>query len=50
MTTTEPRIIPMGIALNEAMDIAMGLDEKVFLLGEDIAEPSGGVYKITKGL
>ena len=50
MTTTEPRIIPMGLALNEAMDIAMGLDEKVFLLGEDIAEPSGGVYKITKGL
>lgn len=50
MTTTEPRIIPMGVALNEAMDIAMGLDEKVFLLGEDIAEPSGGVYKITKGL
>jgi len=50
MTTTEPRIIPFATALNEAMDIAMGLDEKVFLLGEDIAEPSGGVYKITKGL
>ena len=50
MTTTEPRVMPMGMALNEAMDIAMGLDEKVFLLGEDIAEPSGGVYKITKGL
>ena len=50
MTTTEPRIMPLGLALNEAMDIAMGLDEKVFLLGEDIAEPSGGVYKITKGL
>jgi len=27
------------MALNEAMDVAMGLDEKVFLLGEDIAEP-----------
>jgi pyruvate dehydrogenase E1 component beta subunit len=40
----------MGMAINEAMDVAMGLDEKVFLLGEDIAEPSGGVYKITKGL
>ena len=50
MTTTEPRIMPLGLALNEAMDIALGLDEKVFLLGEDIAEPSGGVYKITKGL
>ncbi len=50
MSTTEPRIMPMGMAINEAMDVAMGLDEKVFLLGEDIAEPSGGVYKITKGL
>jgi pyruvate dehydrogenase E1 component beta subunit len=38
------------MALNEAMDVSMGLDDKVFLLGEDIAEPSGGVYKITKGL
>ena len=37
MTTTEPRIMPMGMALNEAMDVAMGLDDKVFLLGEDIA-------------
>ena len=50
MSTTEPRIMPVGMAINEAMDVAMGLDEKVFLLGEDIAEPSGGVYKITKGL
>jgi pyruvate/2-oxoglutarate/acetoin dehydrogenase E1 component len=52
MTTTEvaTRVLPFGSALNEAMDIALGLDEKVFLLGEDIAEPSGGVYKITKGL
>jgi acetoin:2,6-dichlorophenolindophenol oxidoreductase subunit beta len=44
------RPMMMGMALNEAMDIAMGLDPSVFLLGEDIAEPSGGVYKITKGL
>jgi acetoin:2,6-dichlorophenolindophenol oxidoreductase subunit beta len=43
-------VIPFGMALNQAMDVAMGLDESVFLLGEDIAEPSGGVYKITKGL
>jgi pyruvate/2-oxoglutarate/acetoin dehydrogenase E1 component len=44
------RVMPIALALNEAMDIAMGLDDKVFLLGEDIAEPSGGVYKVTKGL
>jgi pyruvate dehydrogenase E1 component beta subunit len=40
----------MGLALNQAMDIAMGLDERVFLLGEDIADPGGGVYKVTRGL
>ncbi len=44
------RVMPVGSAINEALDIAMGLDPNVFLLGEDIAEPSGGVYKITKGL
>jgi acetoin:2,6-dichlorophenolindophenol oxidoreductase subunit beta len=47
---TELRPMMMGMALNEALDIALGLDPSVFLLGEDIAEPSGGVYKITKGL
>ena len=47
---SEPRIMLTGMAINEAMDIAMTLDPKVFLLGEDIAEPSGGVYKVTKGL
>jgi pyruvate/2-oxoglutarate/acetoin dehydrogenase E1 component len=46
----EPRVIPFGMAINEALDLAMGLDGNVFLLGEDIAEPSGGVYKVTKGL
>jgi pyruvate dehydrogenase E1 component beta subunit len=47
---TEAKPIPFGMAINQALDVAMGLDEKVFLLGEDIAEPSGGVYKITAGL
>ncbi len=52
MTVTETATKPvlMAAALNDALDIAMGLDETVFLLGEDIAEPSGGVYKVTKGL
>ena len=48
--TPELPIMPMGMAINQALDVAMGLDPKVFLLGEDIAEPSGGVYKVTKGL
>jgi acetoin:2,6-dichlorophenolindophenol oxidoreductase subunit beta len=46
----EHPVMALGAALNQALDVAMGLDEKVILLGEDIAEPSGGVYKITKGL
>jgi len=52
MTVTETATKPvlMAAALNDALDIAMGLDATVFLLGEDIAEPSGGVYKVTKGL
>ena len=48
--TPELPIMPMGMAINQALDVAMGLDPKVFLLGEDIAEPSGGVSKVTKGL
>jgi len=56
MTTTEtatpeaPPAVPMAMGINQALDIAMGLDPKVILLGEDIAEPSGGVYKVTAGL
>jgi pyruvate dehydrogenase E1 component beta subunit len=49
-TDTEHPVLPFASAINQALDVAMGLDEKVFLLGEDIAEPSGGVYKVTKGL
>ena len=43
-------VMPFAGAINQALDIAMELDPKVYLLGEDIAEPSGGVYKVTKGL
>jgi pyruvate dehydrogenase E1 component beta subunit len=50
MSADEPRMLPMGLAINEALDVAMGLDPTVFLLGEDIADPGGGVYKVTKGL
>ena len=50
MSDAAPTPIPMGLAINQALDIAMGVDPKVFLLGEDIADPGGGVYKITRGL
>lgn len=36
-------------AINQAMDEEMARDNKVFLLGEDIAE-SGGTFGLTKGL
>src|SRR5256885_5166189 len=39
-----------AVALNSALDEALAADPKVLLLGEDIADPSGGVFKVTKGL
>ena len=36
-------------AISEGLSIAMKRDEKVILLGQDIAE-YGGVFKVTKGL
>jgi acetoin:2,6-dichlorophenolindophenol oxidoreductase subunit beta len=44
------RKLGFGQALNDALDVAMALDPRVFLLGEDIADPGGGVYKVNKGL
>jgi pyruvate/2-oxoglutarate/acetoin dehydrogenase E1 component/TPP-dependent pyruvate/acetoin dehydrogenase alpha subunit len=37
-------------AVNEAFAIAMQADERVVLMGEDIADPTGGVVKSTAGL
>lgn len=37
-------------AVNQALDLAMAEDPEVFLLGEDIEDPIGGVMKGTKGL
>jgi acetoin:2,6-dichlorophenolindophenol oxidoreductase subunit beta len=37
-------------ALNLAMEEALGKDDRVILLGEDIADPSGGILGATKGL
>jgi 2-oxoisovalerate dehydrogenase E1 component len=40
----------MGAAINSALDLALARDPRVFLLGEDIADPAGGVVKTTYGL
>lgn len=37
-------------ALKEALKEEMERDDKVFLIGEDIADPFGGTYKVTQGL
>jgi pyruvate dehydrogenase E1 component beta subunit len=37
-------------AINEALDVALSTDERVFALGEDIQEPGGGGFGIHKGL
>lgn len=44
------RMITFSAAVAEALDTAMARDESVFLLGEDIADPAGGVVKTTYGL
>ncbi len=44
------RQLPFSAAVTEALDIALSTDERVFLLGEDIADPAGGVVKATYGL
>lgn len=37
-------------AINRTLDRAMAADESIVLLGEDIADPSGGIFKLTAGL
>ncbi len=46
----EEREMTMGEAINLALDQALAKDERVFLLGEDIADPAGGVVGVTLGL
>jgi len=48
--TTKVEQLSTREAINQALDLAMDLDPSVFLLGEDIADPGGGVYQVTKGL
>ncbi|WP_371541695.1 alpha-ketoacid dehydrogenase subunit beta [Streptomyces sp. NBC_00554] len=49
-TATKTRKMGQVQALNEALDIALGVDPSVFLLGEDIQEPNGGGFGVHKGL
>ena len=37
-------------SLNSALKHAMQVDERVFVLGEDILDPYGGAFKVTRGL
>ena len=46
----ETKSMTMCEAINHTLDLAMGADERVFLLGEDLHDPAGGVVKQTYGL
>lgn len=48
--TGESRKMTFGQAVTDALDVAMGADERVILLGEDIEDPAGGIVKATHGL
>ncbi len=45
-----PRRITFSAAVAEALDVALARDERVVLFGEDVADPAGGVVKVTMGL
>lgn len=46
----EVKTMSMCEAINHTLDQAMASDERVFLMGEDIHDPAGGVVKATAGL
>ena len=48
--TGEQKQMTMCEAINHTLDVALASDDRVFLLGEDIADPAGGVVKATYGL
>ena len=37
-------------SLNAALQQALTLDERVVIMGEDILDPYGGAFKVTRGL
>jgi pyruvate/2-oxoglutarate/acetoin dehydrogenase E1 component len=42
--------VSVRAAITRALDEALAADDTVVLLGEDIADPSGGVFGVTRGL
>ncbi|MCP5048308.1 MAG: hypothetical protein GY940_14145, partial [bacterium] len=40
----------VSVLLNEGLDWMMERDEKVILVGEDLADPYGGAFKVSRGL
>lgn len=48
--TGETKTMLMLDGVREAQDLAMAKDKGVFLLGEDIGDPPGGVFATSKGL
>jgi pyruvate dehydrogenase E1 component beta subunit len=42
--------VSVRAAITRALDEALGADDAMVLLGEDIADPGGGVFGVTKGL
>lgn len=50
VTDRQTEEMTSAVAMQSALDCALAADEKVVLLGEDIADPIGGVFKVTKGL
>jgi 2-oxoisovalerate dehydrogenase E1 component len=43
-------VMTMSAAVCQTMELALQADPNVFLLGEDIADPAGGVFKTSAGL
>jgi 2-oxoisovalerate dehydrogenase E1 component len=48
--TGETKTMLMLEAVRDAQDLALTQDKSVFLLGEDIGDPPGGVFATSKGL
>ena len=49
-TLADTKTLTVVGAINEALDEALAADQRVFLLGEDLADPGGGVSGATTGL
>ncbi|MCG3769356.1 MAG: Acetoin:2,6-dichlorophenolindophenol oxidoreductase subunit beta [Nitrosomonadaceae bacterium] len=49
-TTAGNRVINLKDAITEAMTEEMDRDDRVFILGEDITDPFGGIFQVTLGI